>query len=173
MHLLTDQIEFADVVVLNKVADATLNQVDAARKIIRSLNADAKIIETNHSDVPADSILDTGMFDFEKAHEHAMWAKELFGYEDHTPETEEYGITSFIYRARQPFHPERIHALLNGDLPGVIRAKGHFWIATRPDWVRGILACRRVVEHQSARHLVGISTEGAMAGERSRPGLHA
>ena len=135
VHLLTDQIEFADVVVLNKVANAALNQVDAARKIIRSLKADAKIIETNYSDVPADSILDTGMFDFEKAHEHAMWAKELFGYEDHTPETEEYGITSFIYRARQPFHPERIHALLNGDLPGVIRAKGHFWIATRPDWV--------------------------------------
>ena len=75
------------------------------------------------------------MFDFEKAHEHAMWAKELFGYEDHTPETEEFGITSFISRARQPFHPERIHAVLNGDLPGVIRAKGHFWIATRPDWI--------------------------------------
>ena len=149
VHLLTDQIEFADVVVLNKVADATLNQVDAARKIIRSLNADAKIIETNHSDVPADSILDTGMFDFEKAHEHAMWAKELFGYEDHTPETEEYGITSFIYRARQPFHPERIHAVLNGDLPGVIRAKGHFWIATRPDWVAEFSPCRRALQRRA------------------------
>lgn len=135
VHLLTDQIEFADVVILNKVADAEPHQVDAARKIIRSLNADAKIIETDHSDVPAEKILDTGLFDYEKAHEHPMWAKELYGYEDHVPETEEYGVTSFVYRARRPFVPERIHALLNGDLPGVIRAKGHFWIATRPGWV--------------------------------------
>ena len=134
VHLLTDQIEFADVVILNKVADAEPHQVDAARKIIRSLNADAKIIETNHSDVPAEIILDTGLFDYEKAHEHPMWAKELYGYADHTPESEEYGIASFVYRARQPFEPERIYALLNGALPGVIRAKGHFWIATRPDW---------------------------------------
>ncbi len=135
VHLLTDQIEFADVVVLNKVADATPEQVDAARKIIRSLNGDAQIIETNHSDVPADRVLDTGLFDFEKAHEHPMWAKELYGFADHVPETEEYGVTSFVYRARQPFNPEKIHALLNGELPGVIRSKGHFWIATQPDIV--------------------------------------
>ncbi|MEL6522245.1 MAG: GTP-binding protein [Pseudomonadota bacterium] len=135
VHLLTDQIEFADVVVLNKVADATGPQVDAARKIIRSLNADAKIIETNHSDVPSDAILDTGLFDFEKAHEHPMWAKELYGFADHVPETEEYGVTSYVYRARRPFVPEKILSVLNGALPGVIRAKGHFWIATRPDWI--------------------------------------
>ena len=135
VHLLTDQIEFADVVILNKVSDAEPHQVDAALKIIRSLNADAQIIETNHSDVPSASILDTGLFDYEKAHEHPMWAKELYGYADHTPEIEEYGIASFVYRARRPFHPEKIHTALNGDLPGVIRAKGHFWIATRPDWV--------------------------------------
>ncbi|SLN70108.1 Putative metal chaperone YciC [Falsiruegeria litorea R37] len=135
VHLLTDQIEFADVVILNKVADAGPERVDAARKIIRSLNADARIIETNQSDVPAGEILDTGLFDFEKAHEHPMWAKELYGFADHVPETEEYGVTSFVYRARQPFIPEKILEVLNGNLPGVIRAKGHFWIATRPDWV--------------------------------------
>lgn len=135
VHLLTDQIEFADVVILNKVADAGPERVDAARKIIRSLNADAKIIETNQSDVPADEILDTGLFDFEKAHEHPMWAKELYGFADHVPETEEYGVASFVYRERQPFVPEKILEVLNGNLPGVIRAKGHFWIATRPDWV--------------------------------------
>ena len=135
VHLLTDQIEFADVVVLNKVSDATEDQVDAARKIIRSLNADAKIIETNHSDVAPDLILDTGLFDFEKAHEHPMWAKELYGFDDHVPETEEYGVESFVYRARSPFNPEKIHEFLTGDLPGVIRAKGLFWLATRPDWV--------------------------------------
>ncbi len=135
VHLLTDQIEFADVVILNKVADAEPHQVDAARKIIRSLNADARIIETNHSDAPAAAILDTGLFDFQKAHEHPMWAKELYGFADHVPETEEYGVASFVYRARRPFVPEKVKALLNGEMPGVIRAKGHFWIATRPDWV--------------------------------------
>ncbi|KEJ94311.1 GTPase, G3E family [Pseudosulfitobacter pseudonitzschiae] len=135
VHLLTDQIEFADVVILNKVTDAGPDKVDAARKIIRSLNADARIIETNRSDVAPDAILDTGLFDFEKAHAHPMWAKELYGFADHVPETEEYGVASFVYRARQPFDPAGIMAVLNGDLPGVIRAKGHFWIATRPDWV--------------------------------------
>lgn len=134
VHLLTDQMEFADVVILNKVDDAGPERTDAARKIIRSLNGDAKIIETNHSVVDADDILNTGLFDFEKAHDHPMWAKELYGFEDHVPETEEYGVTSFVYRARRPFVPEKIHAVLNGALPGVIRAKGHFWIATRPDW---------------------------------------
>ncbi|WP_299705534.1 GTP-binding protein [uncultured Tateyamaria sp.] len=135
VHLLTDQIEFADVVILNKVADAGSEKVDAARKIIRSLNADAEIIETNQSVVDAQKILDTGRFDFEKAHEHPMWAKELYGFADHVPETEEYGVASYVYRARLPFVPERILEVLNSDLPGVIRAKGHFWISTRPDWV--------------------------------------
>ena len=135
VHLLTDQIEFADVVILNKIDDAGPDKVDAARKIIRSLNADAEIIETNHSEVAAEKILDTGLFDFEQAHEHPMWAKELYGFADHVPETEEYGVQSFVYRARLPFVPERILEVLNGDLPGVIRAKGHFWISTRPDWV--------------------------------------
>ena len=135
VHLLTDQIEFADVVVLNKVSLASAEQRDAARKIIRSLNADAEIIESDFSAVPTDKILDTGLFDFDKAHEHPMWAKELYGFADHVPETEEYGIASFTYRARAPFDPKLIHDLLNGPLPGVIRAKGHFWVATRPDWV--------------------------------------
>ena len=135
VNLLVEQIEFADVVILNKVADAGPERTDAARKIIRSLNADGRIIETNHSEVASDAILDTGLFDFEKAHEHPMWAKELYGFADHVPETEEYGVTSFVYRARRPFVPQKIMKVLNGDMPGVIRAKGHFWIATRPDWV--------------------------------------
>ncbi|HAT85547.1 GTP-binding protein [Cohaesibacter gelatinilyticus] len=135
VHLLTDQIEFADIVILNKVGSARPDQVDAARKIIRSLNADAKIIETDYSDVAARDVLNTGMFDFEKAHEHPHWAKELYGFADHVPETDEYDVQSFVYRARRPFDPVKINALLNGALPGVIRSKGHFWLATRPDWV--------------------------------------
>ena len=135
VNLLVEQIEFADVVVLNKIEDAGSHKTKAARQIIRSLNADAQILEVNHSDVPANKILNTGLFDFEKADEHPMWAKELYGFADHVPETEEYGVASFVYRARRPFVPEKIMTVLNGDLPGVIRAKGHFWIATRPEWV--------------------------------------
>ncbi len=135
VNLLTDQIEFADVVILNKTTDAGPDRVDAARKIIRALNPDARLIETDHSHVDPEAIFNTGLFDFDRAQEHPLWAKELYGFAHHTPETEEYGIASFVYRARRPFDPQRIHDVLNGDLPGVIRAKGHFWIATRPDWV--------------------------------------
>jgi G3E family GTPase len=135
VNLLTDQIEFADVVILNKVSDAGPAAVDAARKIIRALNPDAKLIEADRSVVPADAILATGLFDFDRAQEHPMWAKELYGFAQHMPETEEYGISSFVYRARAPFHPSRIHRVMNGDLPGVIRAKGHFWVGSRPNWV--------------------------------------
>lgn len=135
VNLLTDQIEFANVVVLNKVADAGPERVAAARQIIRALNPDARLVEADHARVDPALIFDTGLFDFDRAQEHPLWAKELYGFAHHMPETEEYGITSFVYRARAPFHPGRVHDVLNGDLPGVIRAKGHFWIATRPDWV--------------------------------------
>ena len=100
VHLLTDQIEFADVVILNKVSDASPAQVDAACKIICSLNADAEIIETNHSEVAAEKTINTDLFDFNKAHEHPIWAKELYGFSDHVPETEEYGVSSYVYRGR-------------------------------------------------------------------------
>ena len=92
---------------------------------------DAKIIENNQSAVAAEKILHTGLFDFEKAHEHPMWTKELYGFANHVPETEEYGVTSYLYRAFLPFIP----VVLNVDLPCVIRTKGHFWISTRPNRV--------------------------------------
>jgi len=151
VHLLTDQIEFSDIVVLNKVSAAEPGQVDAARKIIRSLNADARILETDFSDVAPSEILNTGLFDFEKAHEHPLWAKELYGFADHVPETEEYGVASYVYRARRPFDPQKIHDLLNGQLPGVIRAKGHFWIGSRP---------QSVIEFSLAGALSGIGLLG-------------
>jgi G3E family GTPase len=134
VNLLTDQIEFADLVILNKVRDAGPERTDAARKIIKALNPDARLIETDHSVVDPDDIFNTGLFDFDQAARNPLWAKELYGFAHHTPETEEYGISSFVYRARQPFHPGRIYDILNRDLPDVIRAKGHFWIASRPNW---------------------------------------
>ncbi len=134
VDLLTDQMEFADVIVLNKATEAGPLRLDQARKIVRALNPEARLIETDFGRVAPEAIFDTGLFDFDKAHMHPMWAKELYGFADHVPETEEYGISSFVYRARRPFHPQKVYDLLNGDLPGVIRAKGHFWIASRPDW---------------------------------------
>ncbi|NBE08053.1 GTP-binding protein [Paragemmobacter ruber] len=134
VNLLTEQIEFSNVVVLNKVSDAGPGRVDAARKIIAALNPDARVIEADHGRVDLGAVMGTGLFDFDRAAEHPLWAKELYGFASHVPESEEYGIESFVFRARRPFDPARIHAVLNGDLPGVIRAKGHFWLATRPDW---------------------------------------
>lgn len=133
--LLTDQIEFADVVVLNKIADAPPRERDTARAIIRALNPDARLIEADQSRVPLEAVLDTGLFDPDRAEEHPLWAKELYGFRDHVPETEEYGIASFVYRARRPFAPEAFNAFLSRTWPGLIRAKGHFWLATRPDWL--------------------------------------
>lgn len=135
VDLLVEQIEFADVVVLNKVDDASPAQCDAARKIIRALNPDAEIVDASFARVPLDRILDTGLFDFEKAQQRPQWHRELYGFADHVPETESYGVGSFVYRARRPFVPARFAAFLKESWPGVIRAKGHFWIATRPQWL--------------------------------------
>lgn len=135
VDLLVEQIEFADVIILNKVGTATSEQLDAARKIIAGLNADARVIETDFAHVAAKDILGTGLFDFAKAETHPLWFQELHGFRDHLPETEEYGIRSFVYRARAPFDPTRFRAFLDRSWPGVIRAKGFFWLATRPHHV--------------------------------------
>ncbi|MCA1405262.1 GTP-binding protein [Ensifer sp. IC3342] len=132
VDLLVEQIEFADVVVLNKVATASAEQLDAARKIIVGLNPDAKLIETDFGRVELREVLGTRRFDLLKAEQHPLWYKELNGFKDHLPETEEYGIRSFVYRARQPLDPMRFQAFLNQSWPGVLRAKGFFWLATRP-----------------------------------------
>ncbi|AUN32677.1 zinc metallochaperone GTPase ZigA [Niveispirillum cyanobacteriorum] len=149
VDLLVDQIEFADVILLNKLDTATPEQADIARKIIRSLNPDADLIETAQSRVTLDRVLDTGRFDYEKAQEHPLWFKELHGFKDHKPETEEYGVSSFVYRARRPFHPEKLHQFFQEEWPGVIRAKGHFWLATRPDWVGEVSQAGSLVRHEA------------------------
>jgi G3E family GTPase len=100
--------------------------------------------------VPLDAILDTGLFSFEAAHQHPTWFKELNGFKDHTPETEEYGITSFVYRARAPFHPAKLHAFFSKPWPNVVRAKGFFWLASRPQWVGELSHAGALVRHQRA-----------------------
>lgn len=134
--LLVEQIEFADVVIVNKASSVSAEQLATVKKLVASLNADAVIVTADHGRVDLDLVLATGMFDEEKAARHPLWAKELYGYAHHQPETEEYGIESFVYRARAPFDPARFYAFLTeGGLENVVRAKGHFWLATRPDWV--------------------------------------
>jgi G3E family GTPase len=152
VDLLVEQIEFADVVVLNKAGAATQEQRDLARKIIVSVNAEARIIEADYGRVPLTSVLRTGLFDFERAQGHPLWFKELNGFRDHVPETEEYGIRSFVYRARRPFAPMAFNAFVNKPWPGVIRAKGFFWLATRPGFV-GELAQAGAMVRTSKRGL--------------------
>ncbi|GLI24357.1 G3E family GTPase [Xanthobacter flavus] len=132
VDLLTDQIEFADVIILNKVSSIDEERLKIVRGVVKSLNPDARLIETDQSRVPLSEVLGTGRFDFEKASTHPVWFKELNGFKDHVPETQEYGVSSFVYRARRPFHPERFQAFLAQTWPGLVRAKGLFWLATRP-----------------------------------------
>lgn len=132
VNLLTDQIEFANVILLNKTDLVSNEQVGMIRALIQKLNADAIIYESNHGKVPLRKILNTGLFDFDKTSQSAGWIAELN--KQHTPETEEYGITSFVFRDKRPFHPERFWDYLNqGWHANIIRSKGLFWIASRPN----------------------------------------
>ena len=148
VSLLVEQIEFADVVIINKAGAVSAEQLAVVKQVVASLNADARIIQTNHSAVPLATILDTGLFNDDKAEEHPLWAKELYNYVSHRPESEEYGVESFVYRARRPFDPKKFHAVLSGGqaLDAVIRAKGHFWLATRPDFLGELAKAGHQVE---------------------------
>ena len=130
VNLLTDQIEFANVIVLNKIDLISPSEVNELKAILRKFNGDAKIIESQFGNINLKDILNTELFDFDKASQSAGWIKELQG--EHIPETEEYGISSFVFRDKRPFHPERFWQYVNQDWPNsVIRSKGLFWIASR------------------------------------------
>lgn len=132
VNLLTDQVEFANVIILNKSDLAGEETVGLLRAAIARLNPAAKIIETSFGRVNPAELLNTGRFDFEEAQVSAGWQKEL--QQDHIPETEEYGIGSFVFRDQRPFHPQRLWQYLQEEYPGnIIRAKGLFWLASRPD----------------------------------------
>ena len=130
VNLLTDQIEFANVILINKIDLISEDQLEELRAIIQKLNPEASIIITEKSKVVLESVLNTGLFDYEKAEASAGWLKELEN--EHLPETEEYGIGSFVFRSKKPFHPERFLNYLNQSFPqNIIRSKGLFWLASR------------------------------------------
>lgn len=134
VNLLTDQIEFADVIILNKTDLVSKDELGELHAIIKALNPAAKVIESAFSKVSPKSILNTGLFDYEKAEQSAGWIQELNKVDSggHVPETQEYGISSFVFRDERPFHPGRFWEYISQNWPaGVIRSKGLFWIASR------------------------------------------
>lgn len=130
VDLLVEQVEFCDVIVLNKIDLVSATERERLLGVLRSLNPRARIELASFGQVPLSSVLETGLFDFEQAAQAPGWLRELRG--EHVPETEEYGIGSFVYRARRPFHPQRFHVWTRQRWPGVVRAKGFFWLASHP-----------------------------------------
>jgi G3E family GTPase len=133
VNLLTDQIEFANVIILNKTDLVSEEDLKLLRAVIRKLNPSAKQIESTYSKIDLKEILNTGLFDFEASSQGAGWIKELNGV--HKSEAEEYGISSTVFRSARPFHPQRLWNFLNEDFPNnILRTKGLFWIAALPDY---------------------------------------
>lgn len=132
--LLTDQIEFCDKLIISKADTISEQDLEELKAILSSLNPVAEQIIADHGQVPLDKILDTGAFSFERAQQDPGWLKEMRG--EHVPETEEYGIGSFSYLARRPFHPKKFFDFLHQDWPTgkLIRSKGYFWLASRPQY---------------------------------------
>ena len=130
--LLVDQIEFADLILISKTDLVSPSNKERLTAILKALNTDAKIIPIAHGKVDIDEVLNTGLFDFERAQQAPGWLKEMRG--EHVPETEEYGIGSFSYEARRPFHPEKFYQFLHSTekFGKLLRSKGYFWLATRP-----------------------------------------
>ncbi|MDG1250443.1 MAG: zinc metallochaperone GTPase ZigA [Gammaproteobacteria bacterium] len=132
--LLVDQVEFADIILISKTDLAGPSDIKRLTAILKTLNTHAKIIPIENGNVDIDAVLNTRLFDFERAQQAPGWLKEMRG--QHVPETEEYGISSFSYEARSPFHPEKFHQFLHStDNHGkLIRSKGYFWLASRPEF---------------------------------------
>ena len=132
--LLVDQVEFADLILISKTDLVNTEDLERLKAILKTLNTDAKVLPIEHGNVDIDKVLNTGLFDFERARQAPGWLKEMRG--EHIPETEEYGIGSFCYEARRPFHPDKFHEFLHNtkQYGKLIRSKGFFWLATRPEY---------------------------------------
>ena len=132
--LLVDQVEFADLILISKTDLVNTEDLERLKAILKTLNTDAKPLPIEHGNVDIDKVLNTGLFDFERARQAPGWLKEMRG--EHIPETEEYGIGSFCYEARRPFHPDKFHEFLHNtkQYGKLIRSKGFFWLATRPEY---------------------------------------
>jgi G3E family GTPase len=132
--LLVDQVEFADLILISKTDLASASDIDRLTAILKTLNTHAKIYPIANGKVDINEVLNTGLFNFERAQQAPGWMKEMRG--EHLPETQEYGIASFCYEARRPFHPDRFHDFLHGTekFGKLIRSKGYFWLATRPQF---------------------------------------
>ncbi|WP_203076042.1 zinc metallochaperone GTPase ZigA [Falsiroseomonas ponticola] len=148
VDLLVEQVEFADVIVVNKADRVTPEEMGRLAGILATFNPRAEILACVQGQVPLRHVLETGRFDFASASQAAGWAQALSG--QHLPESEEFGITSFVWRARRPLHPARFKRLIEGDLPGVIRAKGFFWLATRMPWAGSWQLAGAVGRHEAA-----------------------
>lgn len=133
-NLLIQQIEFANIIIVNKIDLVTSEELEQVHGIILSLNTEAKIIETQKSQIDTSEILNTWLFNFEKASMSPTWIKELeWSEEQHTPETEEYGISNFVFRSKKPFHPERFYIFLKSKKEGLVRSKWYFYLANRSE----------------------------------------
>ena len=132
--LLVDQVEFADILLISKTDLASASDIKRLTAILKTLNTHAQIIPITDGNVDIDAVLNTRLFDFERAQQAPGWLKEMRG--EHVPETEEYGIGSFSYEARSPFHPEKFHQFLHStdNYGKLIRSKGYFWLASRPEF---------------------------------------
>ena len=132
--LLVDQVEFADVILISKTDLVSPDELKRLKAILKTLNTSANLIAIENGNVDISKVLSTGLFDFEKAQRAPGWLKEMRG--EHVPETEEYGISSFSYEARRPFNPTKFFKFLHGtkDYGKLIRSKGFFWLATRPEF---------------------------------------
>ncbi|WP_293780126.1 zinc metallochaperone GTPase ZigA [uncultured Oxalicibacterium sp.] len=148
VDLLVEQVEFCDVLILNKTDLVSEGELQRLTVILQRLNPRARIERSRFGEVPLDKVLDTGLFDFEQASQAPGWLQELRG--THQPETETYGIGSFVYRARRPFHPQRFYALTQRAWPGVVRSKGFFWLASRPTYAASWSQAGSICRHGAA-----------------------
>ena len=144
VSLLTEQIEFANVVVVNKTDLVDAQRLAQVHAVIKALNPKARVVESVQGEVPLAHVFDTKLFNLQEASAMPGWVQELEG--KHTSESETYGLHSFVYRAREPLHPQRLHDFLQAPITGLIRSKGYFWLASRPEWVGSLSGAGKLMD---------------------------